>query len=168
MERIQPFDFEYVYSVDQLKPMIPGPQSGDRYIGVDMMNPNKIIGYKSQVIAAFSDRGRALDTIDSLRYQNQLVGQDVRDGNAYKVQIKLNEVIAKLNEVSEKNEILEERIVQLERKPISQNQHNTKRLTNVRERIRNRTNRRRNLSREPGEAIAENIQKIYLQDRINN
>jgi len=163
MERIQPFDFEYVYSVDQLKPMIPGPQSGDRYIGVDMMNPNKIIGYKSQVIAAFSDRGRALDTIDSLRYQNQLVGQDVRDGNAYKVQLKLNEVIAKLNEVSERNQILEERIVQLERQTISQNQHNTKRLTNVRERItrnrngRNRTNRRRGLSREQGEAIAENI-----------
>ena len=37
MERIQPFDFDYVARVEDFKRRIPGTES------VDMMNPNKII-----------------------------------------------------------------------------------------------------------------------------
>jgi len=165
MERIQPFDIEYVRTVEQLKPMISGPQSGGSYI-IDIYNPNKIIGWREAggVMDGMDGGAPVLRYIDSLRHQNTFQGHIVRDGNAYKVQLKLNEVIAKLNEVSEKNQILEERIVQLERQTISQNQHNTmRRLTNIGERLtrnrngRNRTNRRRGLSREQGQANAENI-----------
>jgi hypothetical protein len=161
MERIQPFDIEYVISPDDIKPIIP------RTDVVDMYNPNKIIGYKTPIIDAFM-RGQPdgiYNTISGLRGNGRFHEHHVRDGNAYKVQIKLNEVIAKLNEVSEKNQILEEKIVHLERQTISQNQYNTmRRLTNIGERLtrrnrngRNRTNRRRGLSREQGQAIAENI-----------
>ena len=101
MERIQPLEFDYVVRVEDFKRRIPGTEA------VDMMNPNKIIGYKTPVIGAFMTGKTELDTIPSLRFGGAFMGQDVRDGNAYKVQIKLNEVIAKLNEVSEKNQILE-------------------------------------------------------------
>lgn len=156
---IQPFDLEYVINPYDLKPMKPGTEI------IDIMDPNKIIGYRTPLIDDFMRGSRmrgtgfgGLDTISTLGREFQ--GHILRDFSAYKLQLKMNEVIGKLNEVSEKNKILEERIVHLERQTIGQNQHNSmRRLTNVRERLRNRnrTNRRRNLSREQGQAIAENI-----------
>ena len=71
MERIQPFVLEYVLTPRQLKPMIPGTEI------IDILDPNKIIGYRSWIIDAFMRGSRmrgtghgTLDTISSLRYEN--------------------------------------------------------------------------------------------------
>jgi len=142
--------------------MIPGPQSGGRYVGVDMYNPNKIIGLRTSIIRGFQSEDKPFSYIDHLVHNNNINSQDVRDGNSYKVQLKLNEVIEKLNEMNDKNRELEEKILQMETS--SQNQINAmRRLSNVgnkltrgRRRI-SRSNRHRSLSREQGVNIGRHL-----------